>query len=183
MPSEVLMNKRNETVREIRICEECGEKSSVLGWHDTSFAYLHAGKEIQLTARVPAWECAACGDAYSDSSAEEIRHEVVCRYLGRLTPDDIVELRNGRGLTQVQLAELTGLGVASIRRWELGNQIQTESVDRALRLLFADDHTYRVAVSIAERDYAPVGDPTFVTALSQQARNEAKVFHLRKKVA
>ena len=64
-----------------------------------------------------------------------MQHNAVCHYLGRLTPDEIVALRKRLGLTQAGLAEKTGIGIASIKRWENGTVIQNASLDGQLRAL------------------------------------------------
>lgn len=64
--------------------------------------------------------------------AEAYRHQV-----GLLTGEEIKKLRKEKGMTQANLAELSGFGVASIKRWETG-AIQSQSADRTLRLHLLD---------------------------------------------
>jgi putative zinc finger/helix-turn-helix YgiT family protein len=54
---------------------------------------------------------------------------------GLLTSAEIKELRERFGWSQKKLAQMSGLGISSIKRWELGI-IQTKSMDRLLRDAF-----------------------------------------------
>ena len=67
---------------------------------------------------------------------------------GLLTTDEIVELREGYGLTQVELANLLGWGEATISRYE-SKAIQDESYDMMLRLI-KDNPTY--ALQLLEKN-------------------------------
>ena len=57
------------------------------------------------------------------------------RLLGRLSPQEIRGIRNTYSFTQQEWAEVTGFGLASIKRWETGSWIQNEAADRLLWLL------------------------------------------------
>ena len=52
-----------------------------------------------------------------------------------LTPEEIRGIRKRLGLSRSALAKLTGIGEASLSRWESGIKIQTPGYDRYLRLL------------------------------------------------
>jgi putative zinc finger/helix-turn-helix YgiT family protein len=58
---------------------------------------------------------------------------------GLLTSSEIKSLRTGLGWSQVELATRTGIGIASIKRWELG-KIQDEAMDKLLRLYLDPIH-------------------------------------------
>jgi hypothetical protein len=59
----------------------------------------------------------------------------------RLTPRDIYSLRHERlALSRKNFAALSGIGEASLARWESGELIQSESNDNLLRLLASDDN-------------------------------------------
>lgn len=121
---------------EVRVCAECGEQRARRSTEVQSFLYGERGKEVTLSARVPVWTCEACGAAYTDGEGEDARHEAVCRHLGLLSPLEIRNLRSKHSLTQAELAQLTGFGEASIKRWEAGTILQNVSSDKFLRLLF-----------------------------------------------
>lgn len=116
-------------------CIACGEEAASRTVETQQFAWADGAQEILLQAEVPVWHCAACGDTYLAEGGEEAQHEAVCRHLGRLTPEDIRQLRGRHGLSQAALAERTGIGIASIKRWERGLIIQNASLDARLRLV------------------------------------------------
>jgi len=120
---------------EIRECYDCGESTCRRFLRAQRFEYYNGVRNVVLTADVPVWECSECGAITGAGEGEIIRQEAVCRYLGRLAPREIVDLRARLKLTQSDLAELSGLDEASIMRWESGSLIQNESADRMLRLL------------------------------------------------
>jgi DNA-binding transcriptional regulator YiaG len=78
--------------------------------------------------------CDGCGAEFVDEEGEEIRHDAVCRHLGVLTPREIQRLRERYG-SQAAFANLTGIGEASLSRWETGASIQSKAYDNYLRLL------------------------------------------------
>ena len=55
-----------------------------------------------------------------------------------LAPQQIRGIRERLGLSRSSLAKLTGIGEASLSRWENGIKIQTPGYDRYLRLLGHD---------------------------------------------
>lgn len=114
-------------------CALCESNAATPVRKKQQFAYRDGAKEVLLIAEVPVWSCAACGEEYTGEGAEEAQHEAVCHYLGRLTPADIKALRQRHGLSQAELAEKTGIGIASIKRWEGGTVIQNASLDAQLR--------------------------------------------------
>lgn len=150
-------------------CALCGEKVATHHVRTQQFAYRDGANEVLLIAQIPVIECAACGETYTAGGAEEAQHDAVCHYLGRLTPGEIRALRERNGLTQAKLAELTGIGIASIKRWEAGNVIQNAALDAALRTL---DEEHVEAVK-------PRPVPRFRTTFSQDTLRREKLFDLR----
>lgn len=73
-----------------------------------------------------------------------MQHEAVCKHLGVMTPGQIRQLRVNLGLSRTQLARLTGLGEATIARWERGSLIQNEANDRFLKLLAHKENIRRL---------------------------------------
>lgn len=160
-----------------QVCAACGEGVQRLSLEVQSFTYGDGEDEVRLEARVPVWTCENCGLQVTDESAEERRHEAVCEHLGRLAPGKIRQMRADYGMTQDQFAELTGIGVASIKRWELGNQIQSDSSDKYLRLV-------RIPANATILMLGSVGgwgrrEPTFRTDFTAGQLGEAGRFRLR----
>lgn len=120
---------------ETRTCAVCGDDHARVSYETELFPYGVGENQVILNARVPVIACEACGSKLTDGSAEEIRHAEICKHLGRLAPDAVRAIREQYELSQNEWADRTGLGLASVKRWEAGNLIQNEAMDRYLRLL------------------------------------------------
>ncbi len=139
-------------------CLECGSDALEPRCDEETFEYGGREKPFTVTARIPSMLCKTCGFRFYDDAAEWERHAAACRHLGVMTPDEIRSLRKRYGLTQEVLAELTGLGVASLGRWERGAGIQNEACDALLRLLTFPENVERLRnrrASEAEQDPNP----------------------------
>ena len=73
-----------------------------------------------------------------------MRHEAVCRHLGVLTPKEIIAIRKSYGMSRAVFARLTGIGEASLARWENGLLIQSPAYDRFLFLLTFPENLERL---------------------------------------
>ncbi len=93
------------------------------------------GKNISVP--IEQYKCRECGaEAGTIDQAAGIQKTIADGYrksVGLLTGEEIVAKRNKLGLTQEELAKRMHVGIASIKRWE-GGAIQTQSMDRALRI-------------------------------------------------
>ena len=116
-------------------CALCGSVAVTTVMTDDEFDYRRGGKVITLTASVPVIECSACDETYFGEGAEKLKHKAVCNYLGRLEPGEIVQLRQRLDISQARLAAKTGIGIASIKRWETGLVVQNAASDLQLRNL------------------------------------------------
>lgn len=94
-------------------------------------------KGMMINVIEEACVCPVCSfSAGTMESAGKLQQRIADAYrkeTGLLTGDDIKQLRKEKNLTQEQLAELMGVGIASIKRWETG-AIQSKSMDTSLRL-------------------------------------------------
>jgi len=117
-----------------RTCGECGNLVTT-AWHRHTFQYGSGTDAVDLDVRLPVRRCDHCDFDYLDDEGERIKHEAVCRYLGVLTPREIRGIRKRHGLSRQAFARVTGIGEASLGRWENGFKIQTLGNDRYLRLL------------------------------------------------
>jgi DNA-binding transcriptional regulator YiaG len=123
----------------IDACTGCG--SARLEWITTRIEVPYAdrsGRAGTASATTPMSRCRDCGAESLPAESMWHGHAAVCRAKGLLAPQDIVDRRRALGLTQEELAELTGLGIASIRRWEAGTGTQNVANDRALRWAFGE---------------------------------------------
>ena len=116
-------------------CPLCGDDSVTTEWTRDSFEYGTADSAVVLEVDLPVRRCSACDIEFLDHEGELRRHEAVCRHLGVLSPTEISGLRKALGMSRAAFAELTGLGEATLGRWENGAVIQNRANDRYLRLL------------------------------------------------
>lgn len=95
--------------------------------------------EIAITAKVHV--CPECkveaGNIEQTAQLQQLIANAYRQKVGLLTGEAIRALRKKAHITQDELADRTGAGIASIKRWE-GTQIQTKSMDQALRKALAD---------------------------------------------
>lgn len=98
------------------------------------------GVDIQYLA--DGYVCPTCGlEAGTIESAAAVQRAIADAYrskTGLLTSREIKDLREDKGLTQQQLADVMNVGGASIKRWETG-MVQSKSMDRALRITLQED--------------------------------------------
>lgn len=121
----------------MRRCPNCGHAPLREETITDRFEYRPDGEE-PLTVEVhdvPVEVCPKCGEKYFGSVAARVQHEAVCRSLGLLTPAEIQAIRERLGPTQAEFARLTGIGEATISRWERGRILPNRAMDRYLRLL------------------------------------------------
>jgi putative zinc finger/helix-turn-helix YgiT family protein len=98
----------------------------------------HDGRKYTVTIPdfvVP--RCDHCGTIALDEEANRQISAAFRKEAGLLAPEQIRQLRSARGLTQQALADLLGVAVSTLCRWETGAQIQQRSLDRFLRAFFA----------------------------------------------
>ena len=117
-----------------RACEDCGHPVKTT-WHHHTFQYGDGESAAQLEVQLPVRRCDHCDFDYLDHEGERLKHEAVCRHLGVLTPQEVRSIRERHGMSRTAFAKLTGIGEASLGRWENGIKIQTLGNDRYLRLL------------------------------------------------
>ena len=126
--------RREEAAPTRRLCAECGSVVTT-SWHSHSFQCGSGAAAVDLTVRLPVRRCNHCDFDYLDNEGERIMHEAVCRHLGVLTPREIRSIRERHGVSRAAFAKVTGIGEASLSRWEKGIKIQNPANDRYLRLL------------------------------------------------
>ena len=115
-------------------CDVCGQKVTT-EWGEHTIQYGSGDMVVGLKVQLPVRRCDHCDFDYLDDEGERLKHEAVCHHLGVLTPHEIRGIREQLGLSRSALAKLTGIGEASLSRWESGIKIQTPGYDRYLRLL------------------------------------------------
>jgi putative zinc finger/helix-turn-helix YgiT family protein len=133
-----------DTPERLTACLECGSTALEERFDEETFEYGGREKPFTVTARIPSLLCRNCGFRFYDEAAEWARHEAACRHLGVMVPGEIRALRKRHGPTQEAFAELTGLGVATLGRWERGEGIQNEAYDALLYLLTFEENAERL---------------------------------------
>ncbi len=128
------------------LCPNCGSSHIQTTTELDEFKYGSADKAISLKAYLPFRKCLECEFEYTDSEAEDLRHEAICRHLGVMTPNEIVALRKKYDLSRKEFSERTRIGEASLARWETGELVQNAAYDNFLYLL-----TFEKNLSLIER--------------------------------
>jgi putative zinc finger/helix-turn-helix YgiT family protein len=109
---------------------------------------------------VPVMVCSVCGEVFYGPEAGQMHHRAICKAYHLMTPEEIKGVREHLGKTQEEFAELTGIGVATLSRWEKGRLIQTRAHDNYLRILETVPEAVRVLENgTARADHAPTNCP------------------------
>lgn len=140
-----------------RKCPVCGERSVTKYWYHDTFTYGSGDTAATLEADLPVRRCGACDFEFLDHEGERLQHEAVCRHLGVLTPAEIRAIRGLAGMNRAEFAELSGLGEATLNRWENGAVVQNRANDRYLRLLAHTEVVDRLRGITAPRDRSASG--------------------------
>jgi putative zinc finger/helix-turn-helix YgiT family protein len=117
------------------ICPNCESREVRTSMEQEKFIYGVDDTAVELTALVPVHTCTACEFQFTDAAGEVARHQAVCRHLGVLTPQEILNLRKRYEMTRAEFATVTRFGEASLARWESGELIQNAANDQLLFLL------------------------------------------------
>lgn len=123
-------------------CFECGSNNVERAVRRQVFEY--GEPVVQLFAEMPVYTCRSCDFQFAGPEAEEARHEAVCRHLGVFTPSEIIAIRERTGLSRAQFAEQTGIGIASLKRWESGAVIQNVANNNLIYLMSFRDNLDRL---------------------------------------
>ena len=122
-----------------RPCAQCGARAVETVEQRHTFRYGTGESAAELTVHLPVRRCATCGFEFLDGESERIKLEAICEHLGVLSPAGIRRIRERYGMTQAEFARVTGLGKASLVRWENGSMNHTRAYDRYVRLLESPD--------------------------------------------
>lgn len=181
------MNRLNEGTKPFEVnlrplpeCPDCESTDSVLDYRQQTFQYGRGSEAVQLTCDVPAYKCNQCGCEWTGAEAEDARQVTVCRHLGRLTPDEVLKIREKSRLSQAEFSRITGFGEASLSRWETGAQVQNASSDRLLRLIQADPRNLHRLEGIAESDGLSKDPQLRCIVITPELRARAMAFNLQR---
>ena len=169
-----------------RTCPVCGEDEVRSFNHRDTFEYGSGESAVTLQVDLPVRRCAACDFEFLDQEGERLRHEAVCRHLGVLTSAEVLAIRRQYGMTRSAFAQLSGLGEATLNRWENGVVVQNPANDRYLRLLAMPDVIRRLEDLLAHPHMAlqePASDQRArfrILTVSEVQRRRQDRFQLRK---
>jgi putative zinc finger/helix-turn-helix YgiT family protein len=162
-------------------CPDCASTDVSIEYRDQAFKYGSGTDAVQLTSQVPVYRCNSCRYQWTGAEGEDARHRAICEHLGRLTPDEVLRVREHPHLSQAEFSRITGFGEASLSRWETGVQIQNASSDRLLRLIQADPENLRRLKEWANPS-RQTGTPKFrVITITPEIRQRKESFHLRRR--
>ena len=154
-------------------------------WGTHTFTYGLGAAAVELTVDLPIHVCPSCGLEFLDDEAETLKHEAVCSHLGVLSPNEIRGIRRMHGMSRTAFSKLTGLGVATLNRWENGILIQSAANDRYLRLLASPNNLHMLkrleseppsSCSPSESDVGPFR----AIKVSEEHRRQQAEFRLRR---
>ena len=117
------------------LCARCGAAAVDTIEQRHTFRYGAGESAADLTVNLPVRRCRACEFEFLDQESERIKLEAICEHLGVLSPSGIRRVREHYGMTRAEFAEVTGLGTATLVRWENGSMNHTRAYDRYIRLL------------------------------------------------
>src|ERR1035437_659763 len=138
-PAKQNIEREPLNVQPMPECPDCDSTDSRLEYREQFFRYGTGDNAVELRCAVPVYTFSRCDYEWTGHEAEDARQVAVCRYLGRLSPDEVRGVRDMYRLSQADFSRVTGFGEASLSRWEPGAQVQNSSSDRLLRLILADE--------------------------------------------
>ena len=154
-------------------------------WCLHEFTYGVGDDAVELSADLPYGRCAACDFEFLDSDGERCKHEEVCKHLGVLSPWEIKGIRLRYRMTRAEFARLSGLGEATLARWENGTVTQNRANDRYLRLLAQPGGIERLLAttqteSVGAKRAASLAQRFRAVHITNELRQEQQIFELRK---
>lgn len=116
-------------------CHVCGGPNVTEVLQNETFDYMVGGQLVSLQAQYLVQTCSDCNFVTAGEDAEIARDNAVRKYLNLLMPQEIRAIREKYSLSRKEFAELTGIGIASITRWENGEVLQNRSIDTLLKFI------------------------------------------------
>ena len=180
MESRTVARSVGKAAQEV-LCFECDEPT-VIKWCEHRFTYGSGEGAADLTVEIPVRICTSCGFEFLEHEAETLKHEAICTHLDVLTPKEIRGIRKIHGMSRAEFAKATGLGEATLNRWENALLIQNTANDRYLRLLASPDNMQRLERlgSSAARLFPSSRTGRFHVEPSEELRQQQAGFSVRK---
>lgn len=134
------MNEKNnivkfpsKTLADRVTCAVCGSSKVTTKWLKDRFEYGSGDTAVYLEVEIPVHSCVECSFEFTDQSADLLQHEAICRHLRLLTPLEVRAVR--QNMSRAEFSRQTGIGEASLNRWEKGTHFQNVAMDNFLYLL------------------------------------------------
>ena len=156
-------------------CPDCDGAATTVR-HRHVFSYGRGESAADVEVELPVRVCGECGFEFLDEEGERLKHEAVCRHLGVLSPREVRDIRRRHGMTRATFATTTGLGEATLGRWETGAGIQSHANDRYLRLLALSDGMSRLSSVLRAME------ETCTTEVARQQRSRFRVLQVNEVV-
>jgi len=118
-------------------CSNCGQRAVTLADVPYSIQVDHDGRKY--TVSFPALSvprCNNCGNIVLDEEACQKISDAFRAEADLLTPEQIREKRESLGLSQQTFADLLGVAVSTLSRWENGAQVQPRVLNDYMRAFF-----------------------------------------------
>ena len=157
------------------------------------FRYGRGQSLVEINVRLPVHRCEPCDFEFLDHEGERLKHEALCEHFGVLTPREVRHIRKRHGMTRAEFANVSGLGEASLGRWENGTVIQNHANDRYLRLLAQPNGIAQLSAVLASKSPARCEHTTKdceilpkrfkILSITDDMKKKKLAFHLRKKKA
>lgn len=125
-------------------CPQCGSGNVSSSIEPHSFTYGRGEDAAEITLELPVLSCSNCSFTFLNESAEELKHNAVCRHLGVMNPEEVASVRKKYNLPRNEFAKVSKIGEASLARWEAGSLIQNAAYDQYLYLLGFPDNLARL---------------------------------------
>lgn len=166
-------------------CPQCQSNRVSTTIRDYEYVYGAGESAITLQVEIPVRSCSDCECQFTDWEAEEMMHNALCTHFGVLNPSEIAGLRAKHQMSRADFARLTGLGEASLNRWEKGINIQSVSHDRFLRLLDDPRILSRLKQVVSGIESRKRGEPDNIVSFPSlrdrpRLEREKRSFELRK---
>ncbi len=132
-------------------CPMCGSGflEDEIADHETYFR--EGAHNIKLVIKDLAIKrCSNCKEEFMPKEALERVQTEKHNRRGLLTMEQLKEIRKKLGYTQVEMAELLGVGKKTYLRWEKGLYLQNTSMDRYIRLIAENPENIKILKRIVE---------------------------------
>ena len=132
-----------EHIHDTQVCPVCGSAEIATSEIQENFDYIADDQKVTLTARFPVETCKNCSFVSYGEEGERAKDAAIRGHLKLLKPAEIKSIREKYQLSRQAFAALTGIGVASLARWENAELLQNRSSDNLLRFI-SDSENFRI---------------------------------------